>query len=131
MKDNSPNSKRLIGNQKNLLEAIPEMVLLVKDCQSVEYMNPSAVSFFGNLNPEKIKNKNKALTTAVALLKIVEESIAEKSIGQTLVTTLNQAHLEYTLAPFKGYKGDDLFWFFIRDLTEYHNQLEELALFHN
>ena len=131
MKDNSPNSKRLIENQKNLLESIPEMVLLVKDCQSVEYMNPSAMAFFGDLRSEKITGDNKALTTAGALLKIVENSILEKNIGQTLVTILNQAHLEYTLAPFEGYKGDKLFWFFIRDLTENHNQLEELALFHN
>ena len=41
---------RLISNQRTLLDVMPEMILLVSNDQAIEYMNPSAVNFFGNLN---------------------------------------------------------------------------------
>ena len=46
--------ERLASNQQTLLEAMPEMVLLVNANKSIEYMNPSAVRFFGDLT----KNNN-------------------------------------------------------------------------
>lgn len=44
---------RLISNQKSLLETIPEMILLIKDSKSVEYLNPSAKTFLGDLKRKK------------------------------------------------------------------------------
>ncbi len=122
---------RLILNQKNLLETIPEMVLLVKGSESIEYMNPSAKAFFGDLCKKGSENKAPQDRDSTALLQIVADAICENRIGDTLETTLNQLHLEYTLAPFQGYHGDTLYWFFIRDQTETKAQFEELALFHN
>ncbi|WP_457577617.1 sigma-54 interaction domain-containing protein [Desulfomarina sp.] len=122
---------RLILNQKNLLETIPEMVLLVKGSESIEYMNPSAKAFFGDLCKKGPENKPPLDRDCMALLQIVADAIRENRIGDTLETTLNQLHLEYTLAPFQGYHGDTLYWFFIRDQTETKAQFEELALFHN
>jgi len=123
--------KRLIHNQRNLLETIPEMVLLVKESESVEYMNPSAKKFFGDLCHKTKRGHLPPAENTQALLSIVDRAIKENTIGPTLETTFKQSHLEYTLAPFKGYKGDLLFWFFIRDLTETKMQFEELSLFHN
>lgn len=131
MKNSPQDHHRLIENQKSLLMTIPEMVLLVKDSISVEYMNPSAISFFGDLTvPAQTLSSEKQLVLE-NLLGIISNSVVEKTIGATLEAEINQSHLEYTLAPFHGYNGDSLHWFFIRDLTDKKHQMEELSLFHN
>ena len=123
--------ERVVANQKSLLETIPEMVLLVKDSHWIEYMNPSAKHFFGDLCRQGLNGESEKHSTASALLQIVAQTLKNNHVGGTFETTFGQSHLEYTLAAFKGYKSDSLFWFFIRDLTEYKKQLEELARFHN
>lgn len=122
---------RIIANQKNLLETIPAMVLLVKDGASVEYMNPSAKSFLGDLCKLNENATPQEEATSSKFLELVTRTIRDKKIGDTLETTFFESHLEYTLAPFKGYNGDSLYWLFMRDLTESKNQLAELSLFHN
>ena len=123
--------ERVVRNQKNLVDTIPEMVLLVMGCHWVEYMNPSAVSFFGDLCRKSLAGDSTRQASADALLKIVGNVLTDKHLGKTLETTFHGHHLEYTLAPFNGYRGDTLYWFFIRDLTDYKRQLEELSRFHN
>ncbi len=122
---------RSISNQKNLLETIPAMVLLVKDSESIEYMNPSAKKFLGDLckHPKKITPEEQA--TKLRFLKLVSQTIQDNRIGDSQETTFWESHLEYTLAPFKGYKGDSLFWLFLRDVTENKNQFEEISNFHS
>ena len=122
---------RLVHNQESLLETIPEMVLLVKESESIEYMNPSAKVFFGDLCADLKNGQSPPNGNAKAILNIVAEAIRTDTIGSTFETTFNQSHLEYTLAPFEGYNGDSLFWFFLRDMTETKSQFEELSLFHN
>ncbi|MCP3887755.1 MAG: AAA domain-containing protein [Desulfobulbaceae bacterium] len=131
MKGINEDCDRLISNQKNLLDTIPEMVLLVKDSQTIEFMNPSAQSFFGNLCSSNDSMTSQEAKQLDSLLFIVAKTINDEGIGETLDTTFGESHLEYTLAHFRGYKGDALHWFFIRDLTDNKNQLEELSLFHN
>ncbi len=123
--------ERVVANQKNLLETIPEMVLLVKDSAWVEYMNPSAKQFFGDLCHTVLDDDPVKLRTRSSLLQLVEQTLARNQVGDTCETTFDASHLEYTLAPFNGYMGDSLYWFFIRDLTDYKKQLEELSHFHN
>lgn len=123
--------QRVVSNQRSLLETIPEMVLLVKDSDWVEYMNPSAKQFFGDLCHQALNDDPEKQGTASALLQIVAQTIQNNQVGGTFETTFGQSHLEYTLATFKGYKEDCLFWFFIRDLTDNKRQLEELSRFHN
>ncbi len=122
---------RIISNQRNLLETIPAMVLVVKDCSSIEYMNPSAKSFLGDLCNLSSSASPKQLATCSKFLELVRQTIQNRKIGNTLETTFLESHLEYTLAPFKGYKGDALYWLFMRDLTESKRQFEEISLFHN
>ncbi len=131
MADTLQDIKRIVSNQKNLLETIPEMVLLVKSSDWVEYMNPSAVNFFGDLGRHKIHGDPDKQAKAAVLLNVVAKTIQNNRIGATLETAFEQSHLEYTLAPFEGYTGDSLYWLFTRDLTENKKQLEELSLFHN
>jgi len=123
--------QRIVRNQKNLVDTIPEMVLLVLDGQWVEYMNPSAVRFFGDLRKEALAKDPPRQSTAAALLQLAQRVLDGKQLGKTLETTFQGHHLEYTLAPFNGYRGDALYWLFIRDLTDYKRQLEELSRFHN
>jgi len=130
IENSQQNLERLIQNQHSLLESIPEMVLLVKDSESIEYMNPSATDFFGNLCHQSIKGNSSSAQNIRSLLNIVAKTVQDNTIGSTLESTFKEHHLEYTLAPFHGYKGDSLFWFFIRDLTETKSQFEELSLFH-
>ena len=122
---------RIVLNQRNLLETIPEMVLLVKDSHWIEYMNPSAKGFFGDLCHHGLNGDPEKQSVVSALMQVVAQTIVNNHVGKTLETTFGQSHLEYTLAPFKGYKKDSLYWFFIKDLTDYKKQVEELSLFHN
>jgi transcriptional regulator with GAF, ATPase, and Fis domain len=62
---------------------------------------------------------------------LAQQVIDNKQLGNTLETTFQGHHLEYTLSHFNGYRGDSLYWFFIRDLTDSKRQLEELSQFHN
>ena len=126
-----PNCLRLISNQKSLLNAIPEMVMLVKNSQSVEYMNPSAIDFFGNLSSSNKKKTDGEKKLLEIILNIVRTTHADQAFGEKIATSYENTHIEYTLAPFEGYKGENLQWFFIRDITDSKNQLEELSLFHN
>ncbi len=107
------------------------MVLLVKDGTTVEYMNPSAKTFLGDLCklPDNASTEDQA--TLTKFLELVTQTIQDNKVGETLETTFLEFYLEYTLAPFKGYKGDSLYWLFMRDLTENKNQFTELSLFHN
>ena len=129
--EQSKDLDRIISNQKNLLETIPAMVLLLRESESIEYMNPSAKSFLGDLckPPESISSEEQA--TISKFQKLVNQTLHNKRIGETLETTYRESHLEYTLASFSGYKGDSLYWLFMRDLTESKKQLAELSLFHN
>jgi transcriptional regulator with PAS, ATPase and Fis domain len=125
--------ERLIHNQKSLLDVMPAMVLIIKGHDSLEYMNPSAIRFFGNLlEGESGNRKYSAEETINSLLLLVRKAHTLKNGGQRLEEKINGHHIEYGLAPFIGYRGDnDLFWLFIHDLTEEKNHIEELSLFHN
>jgi Nif-specific regulatory protein len=94
-------------------------------------MNPPAISNFGNLCHALAGKDPDKRSTAASLLRLVARAISEAKIGITLEIGLDQSHLEYTLAHFNGYRGDKLYWLFIRDLTESKRQINELALFHN
>lgn len=124
--------ERLIHNQKSLLDVMPAMVLIVKGHDSLEYMNPSAVRFFGNLIKYESSNRMySAEETINSLLLMVRKGQAPKKTGEKLEEKINGHHIEYALAPFIGYRGDSLFWLFIHDLTEEKTHIEELSLFHN
>lgn len=131
MECTTQNVDRLKSNQASLLETIPEMVLLVKDGISIEYMNPSAVEFFGDLTKPKERLNSTEKSFLENLLQTISFTKNNSDLDEAVETQINQSHLQYRLAPFLGYKGDSLFWVFIRDLTDNKNQLDELSLFHN
>jgi transcriptional regulator with PAS, ATPase and Fis domain len=120
---------RHIGNQRMLLDVMPEMVLLVNGDKAIEYLNPSALRFFGNL---KDTSDNPATErTRQSLLDEVRSQIRSSQRNGIVTTVINNIHLEYSIAPFIGYRGDNLHWLIIRDVTERKNHEQEIALFHS
>ena len=73
--------KRLADNQQALLEGMPEMVLLVNVDKSIEYMNPSAVSFFGDLREKSQNLDSSQKQTATRLLSLVNTSNQQQEHG--------------------------------------------------
>jgi len=123
--------KRLASNQQALLETMPEMVLLINAEKSIEYMNPSAVQFFGELrSAHSINFQEDQHHVRSRLLNLVSESLANNRSTDIACGIINDSHLEYCVAPFLGYKGDNLYWLTIRDLTEQKRQEDEIARFH-
>lgn len=129
MKTSAEDLKRLISNQKSLLETIPEMILLVHGGNSVEYMNPSAEKFFGDLRNASSGGDESHMLSL--LLPLVKDALDNGTPGEVREATLGQYQMEFTFSPFNGYDGDQLHWFFIRDLTQSKRQFEEISLFHN
>lgn len=121
---------RMAGNQKALLEAMPEMVLLINIDGSIEHMNPSARSFFGELCCKKQKTDFIPCKIHDQLIALAKVSIEKKS-HHIETTLINDSHLQYSVAPFSGYKGDKLYWLIIRDITENTKDREELCRHNN
>ncbi len=125
--DSSHEIKRLARNQRALLDAMPEMVLLVQSGQSIEFMNPSAIGFFGDLcaKTKKAQQENSELSNQ--LISLVEKYLETPSETYIAKGIVQGSDLEYSVAPFTGYKGDDLYWLILRDVTEHNKHKEELA----
>jgi Nif-specific regulatory protein len=118
--------ERLARNQHSLLEAMPEMVLLIDTSGVIEFMNPSAIEFFGDLRVDPQDERVRSIQS-----KLFELVTAYNQQPETAkVADLNNASLEYNIAPFSGYKGENLFWLIIRDFTEIKRHKDELNRFH-
>lgn len=123
---------RLLHNQRNLLDVMPEMVLLLHGGSNIEYMNPSAINFFGDLRKSELSNVKKTLQeSATELLALIHQSIEQNQVGVHKEININDAFLEFILAPFEGYKGDRLHWLFLRDITHQRSNIESIHNFHN
>jgi len=120
--------ERLARNQRALLEAMPEMVLLIDTGGSIEFMNQSALGFFGDLRKTRDDTDGNMASIRTSLLELVKAY--DKQSSTVRVTNLNDAYLEYSVAPFSGYKGERLFWLIIRDFTEIKRNKDELNRFH-
>jgi len=124
--------ERLLHNQRNLLDILPEMVLLVHGGNSVEYMNPSAISFFGDLRkvPTEKSPEVQPETTGM-LFEILRQSLEHNQLGTQQEINLNDTYLECFLAPFEGYRGDHLHWLFLRDISQQKSNVQNISHFHD
>jgi transcriptional regulator with PAS, ATPase and Fis domain len=120
---------RLISNQRTLLDVMPEMVLLVNNNKAIEYMNPSAVHFFGDLVDES--SNSGAAEIRDSLLEEVKHQLKSSKRNGIVTTVMNNYHLEYSIAPFAGYRGDNLHWLIMRDVTQQKKHEQEMSLFHS
>ena len=122
-------SERLAGNQRALLNAMPEMVLLINFNGVIEYMNPSAKNFFGDLCKKKPPEDNSRDSVHAILLDFVNEFKDQRGSTDICCGIINDSCLEYSVAPFSGYKGDDLCWLIIKDLTDKKKHQQEMNRF--
>ena len=126
------NVERLLHNQRNLLDVMPEMVLLVHGGSSVEYMNPSALNFFGDLRRYTFPTQEELNTgSAKMLFAIIKESLESNQTGCQQEINFNDTCLECIIAPFEGYRGDLLHWLFLRDITHHRSRVNNISSLHD
>lgn len=112
-------SGRLAENQKILLETMPGMVLVVNSTGSIEYMNPSAATFFGD-GESRSGNSSNIKQLQGTLLSLLSGG----NVSKPQVCTVNRQYFECYAAPFAGYKGDNLFWVILKKLSEKETDLK-------
>jgi transcriptional regulator with GAF, ATPase, and Fis domain len=116
-----------VNRQQALLDAVPCLVLLIKDFDCIAYMNQAAGRRFGDLRGDKAAEDLRKLATSAALFRLVSQTVAEKQIGTTRQATVHEAQFEYSLAPFSREENNRLHWLFLRDVTAISRQQAELA----
>ncbi|HKJ65608.1 MAG TPA: sigma 54-interacting transcriptional regulator [Desulfopila sp.] len=121
--------KRLITNQRALLEAMPEMVLLIDVKGFVESMNQAALEFFGDLR-HTIEKTSEDEIVVNRLIGAVANFVKNKSAISEFMM-FNGFNLQYFVAPFTGYKGEILYWLIVKDITEQKRHKEELKRHQN
>ncbi|MFZ5760760.1 MAG: sigma-54 interaction domain-containing protein [Thermodesulfobacteriota bacterium] len=122
---------RLVRNWRALLDVMPEMVVLIREDCIIEYMNPSAVTVFGNLAGQDCRdclcNADDRCRVCCPITLAAGET---RHIGLE-ETRIAQVDVEYSFAPFHGYLGDRLVMLVMRDITSRKLHEQELASFHN
>lgn len=118
---------RLSTNWRTLLDAMPEMVFLLRDDCGVEYMNRSAKTCFGSPCPQRVVNCLRAVGQSC------KENLAgaAKAAGDNKVveTLIDATPVEYSSVPFVGYTGERLIMLVMRDITQRKNFERELLQF--
>jgi len=119
--------RRLSTNWQTLLDAMPEMVFLLRDDCAVEYMNRSAKACFGNPCSR---------ATCDGLRKIGEvcrENLLHPpqspAAGRVVEGVIDTTPVEYSSVPFVGYTGEKLIMLVMRNITQRKNFERELLQF--
>ena len=107
---------RLSTNWQTLLDAMPEMVVLIKDDCSVQYMNRSAKARFGEVVSQKIQDDIREVGWQCMKLKLSrgDGKVAGDGLVEAVVGTLT---VEYSFVPFVGYTGEELTMLVMRDIS--------------
>ncbi len=125
---NIPNMReevdRLSTNWRTLLDAMPEMVFLLRNDGAVEYLNRSAQARFGFPCSAKVKASLRTIGQSCTSI------FSDQSVGvvEALVDTVP---VEYSSVPFVGYTGEQLMMLVMRDVTQRKKFEQELLQFNN
>ena len=119
---------RLSTNWQRLLDAMPEMVFLLKKDCAIEYMNRSARLRFGDAC------SNRAISDLVRIGGVVLALEERSSQGDSVQHSLTEASVdgisvEYSSAPFAGYTGEELIMLIMRDISLRKSHERELLEF--
>ncbi len=117
---------RLSTNMRSFIDVMPEMVFLLGDNGSIEYMNQSAVQYFGSECSEAVKDDMHAL-----FLRCKEQTKAsqESDTPPFIEAYIENTPVECSCFPYRGYKNDNLLMLVIRDITARKMREEELRNF--
>ncbi|MGD9947332.1 MAG: sigma-54 interaction domain-containing protein [Desulfobulbus sp.] len=120
---------RLSTNWRTLLDAMPEMVFLLRDDGGVEYMNRSAKACFGFPCTKKIA-ESLASVGQSCRDKLVNGDKEQKGKKTSVVETMvDTTPVECSSVPFVGYTGERLIMLVMRDITERKKFEQELLQF--
>lgn len=115
---------RLSTNWRTLLDAMPEMVFLLRADGRVEYLNRSARVCFGDPCPKDI---------AAGLLPICRDSAGHSSPAAPTPSVrevlLGSTPVELSAVPFMGYTGERLIMLVMRDISQRKSYENELLQF--
>lgn len=117
---------RLIRNRGVLFDIMTDMVFLIREDYVIEYMNQSAIKLFGDLTTKKCfsgLHKSKEPCKSPCPVRLMQEGKMDKGL---LEMQINDAHVEATYSPFKGYRGDNLVMVVKRDVTERKKHEKEI-----
>jgi Transcriptional regulator containing PAS, AAA-type ATPase, and DNA-binding domains len=119
--------QRLNTNWQTLLDAMPDMVLLLQDDGIVQYMNRSAKAYFGEQCPQSVqKTLQKAGINCREVLLSPAASDADSTVTEAFIGSMS---MEYSSVPFAGYTGEKLIMLIMRDITQRKNSERELLQF--
>lgn len=105
---------RLSTNWRTLLNAMPEMVLLLSERHSVEYMNPSAQKHFGKKGSPKVVDDLCRIGVGAQGKQTIEAG-RPQTVAQEAV--IGDIPVEYSSVPFAGYTGERLTMYVMRDIS--------------
>ncbi len=105
--------ERLAGNQKNLLDTMPEMVLLLNGDGAIEYLNPKAAAFFKKSGSRLSKKMMEAQLQGILQLLVHNENQM-----RPIKARIDDHPFECHLAPFSGYTGESLYWLIVKEWPE-------------
>ena len=118
---------RLSTNWRTLLDALPEMIFLLKDDCTVEYMNSNAKACFGTPCPQRVADclKEAGRACQESLLR----SMGSPGDSKVTETVVGAMPVEYSFVPFVGYTGENLIMLVVRDITQRKSFERELLEF--
>lgn len=121
---------RLADNWTALLNNMLEMVVLLRDDHTIEFMNRNAVLAFGDLRSKDCRrhlcNEDNRCRTKCP----IDHVISNNPSTEPQETMIGEMYVEYTATTFRGYLGDKLVMMVMRDITKRVQQKQELAEFH-
>ncbi|SHI12781.1 sigma-54 interaction domain-containing protein [Desulfofustis glycolicus] len=120
---------RLSKNQQSLLQAMDEMILLMSSAGEIEYMNHSARTFFGELQEQSYSKDSEISRLHNRLRDFALSAKNNTTCSHKTSCTFNGCDLEFRIAPFIGYNGDNLFWLVFNNLTNEKRCQQELGRF--
>jgi len=119
---------RLVRNWRALLDAMPEMVFLLRDDFVIEYQNRSARERFGDLCKQDCGEELRAICDDSSLFDRAEAQESEAA-GVLREAEVNGVPVEYSIAPFEGYTGSRLIMVVMRDISLRRQHERELRDF--
>lgn len=121
---------RLADNWTALLDNMYEMVLLVRDDLTIEYMNKMARNVFGDLRNKKCyqylcNGGNRCEKNCP-----VSHILNAKNFSAPEEIQIKDIYVEFTATSFRGYLGDRMVMLVMRDITSRIQKEQELKEFH-
>ncbi|OGR06330.1 MAG: hypothetical protein A2511_09630 [Deltaproteobacteria bacterium RIFOXYD12_FULL_50_9] len=129
LKNSKKEVDRLVKNWRALLDIMPEMVFLIREDYGVEYMNASAIAFFGDIRGQQCyKGLHHADHPCKGNCPVKMTLQGEVDKG-TFEMQVKDSFVEYSFVPFDGYLGDRLILVDMRDITQRKLHEAEIATF--